>query len=352
MSARSWMFTLCAAMAVVSLSCTSLVYREVYPTLLDGKYDSEFPYKGCSQQLEEISESVRMLNAIAYYRNFVFAPEARITREQLAEPFVHEKAERVVFLNRTSSGSAAIVASSRFSIAMLTCAHIIDFPDTVVTYYAGADRRPTPYVQSCAVKEREEFYIAGVQGMSQLQVLVKDRGADLAVVGRKFVQPLAVENRALTYPLGNAKELEWGAFVYIFGYPSGHRMVTKAIVSSPNRDRRGSFYLDSGHRRGYSGGIVLAVRDGVPNFELVGLVRAAKGNVEYVVTPSREGEGIEADPSLPYRGDLFVERRTDVEFGVAEAISAEALREFVDQHREQLTGEGYVLPWKTIERAE
>ena len=50
---------------LLSLSCGTSVYREVYPTLMDGKYDSEFPYRGCSAQLEEIGESVKMINAIA-----------------------------------------------------------------------------------------------------------------------------------------------------------------------------------------------------------------------------------------------------------------------------------------------
>jgi hypothetical protein len=58
------------AIALVSAlfltACSSSVYRDVYPTLIDGRYDSEFPYKGCSKQLEVISETVQMLKCIAY----------------------------------------------------------------------------------------------------------------------------------------------------------------------------------------------------------------------------------------------------------------------------------------------
>ena len=31
-------------------------YEAVYPTLSDGKYDSEFPYRNCSEQLEDIGD--------------------------------------------------------------------------------------------------------------------------------------------------------------------------------------------------------------------------------------------------------------------------------------------------------
>jgi hypothetical protein len=55
--------------ALIFLSCSSSnVYKEAYPLLIDGRYDSEFPYKSCSEQLEDISESIKFINTIAYYK--------------------------------------------------------------------------------------------------------------------------------------------------------------------------------------------------------------------------------------------------------------------------------------------
>ena len=45
------------------------------------------------------------------------------------------------------------------------------------------------------------------------------------------------------------------------------------------------FLVDAVFNRGYSGGIVLAIRDGVPNFELVGLVKSVPAEYEYVMKP-------------------------------------------------------------------
>ena len=69
---RSAVHAVALASALFLTACSSSVYRDVYPTLIDGRYDSEFPYKGCSRQLEEISETVQMLNCIAYYRTYSF----------------------------------------------------------------------------------------------------------------------------------------------------------------------------------------------------------------------------------------------------------------------------------------
>ena len=43
------------------ISCAKKIYQVAYPTLYDGKYDSEFPYKNCSQQLHDISTSICMI---------------------------------------------------------------------------------------------------------------------------------------------------------------------------------------------------------------------------------------------------------------------------------------------------
>ena len=36
---------------IVLTGCSTYIMETVYPTLNDGKYDSEFPYKNCSEQL-------------------------------------------------------------------------------------------------------------------------------------------------------------------------------------------------------------------------------------------------------------------------------------------------------------
>ena len=35
--------------------CSTTNYKEIYPILRDGRYDSEFPYKGASDELRNIS---------------------------------------------------------------------------------------------------------------------------------------------------------------------------------------------------------------------------------------------------------------------------------------------------------
>jgi len=330
---------------ILSFSCSTTSYRDVYPTLTDGKYDSEFPYRGCSAQLEQISESVRMISCIAYYKSWVFPLDAKVRIEDIHDPFLKEKAEKEVYLNQTASGSATVIYCQDKKIALLTCAHVVYFKDTVITYYHDEERKRTKFIQSIAVKDRQSNYVAAIQGANNLDILVIDRENDLALIGQRmnvFGVPLPTIT-VFNFPIGRAKELEWGAFVYLFGYPAGYRIVTKAIVSNPNRDKYGSFLTDAVFNRGFSGGIVLAIRDGVPNFELVGMMKLVPGYQHLYLTPAKQGEQVDYAANVPFTGDVYAESRTDIIYGVAPAIPAEMIVNFLQTNQQALLDKGYDL---------
>lgn len=331
------------AFSLILPACTSSVYKEVYPTLNDGRYDSEFPYKGCSRQLEEISETVHMLSSIAYYRTYTFGLEERITRSRLDDDLLRQKRDKSVYVNSTASGTATTVYYENRRIAVLTCAHIVDFEDTVVSYYIDSNRRLTPFLKSAAIKEKQSNYVAVFPEGGEMEILAMDKQADVAILGRTFFLEPSIRLPVFRYPTGKARDLEWGTFVYLFGFPSGYKMVTKGIVSSPNKDRRGSFMVDAMFSRGFSGGIALAIRDGVPNFELVGIIKLVSAHSSYILTPEKENGETVYDPAVPYDGAIYVERKTEIESGITQAVPVEAIREFIRLNAPALQAKGYVL---------
>jgi len=331
------------ACAVMLAGCSSSVYHDVYPTLTDGRYDSEFPYRGCSKQLEEIAETVNMLSSIAYYRSFTFTMEDRVVRGDIAETLLRLKNGQSVYVNSTASGTATAILYDDRRVMLLTCAHIVDFEDTVFSFYITPDHRATPWLKSVAIKEKQTNYVATFPEGGELEILAMDRSADIALLGKRFSSEPTNRIRVFPYPFGNARDLEWGTFVYMFGYPSGFKMVTKGIVSSPNKDKRGSFMVDATFSRGFSGGITLAIRDGVPNFELVGIVRLVSARSSYVLSPEKENGEMVFDPAVPYTGAVFVERKTEVESGLTQAVPIEAIREFIRTQAPRLQDKGYSI---------
>ena len=332
---------LCAGL--LSLSCGTSAYREVYPTLVDGKYDSEFPYRGCSEQLQQIGESVKMINSIAYYRTYTFGPAERIRPSDVTPALLEASRAHSVMSSSQASGTATIITGGNRRVVLLTCAHVVGFPDTITAFYIGADHRATEFIHTMSFKEKQTNYVAVFPEGGELEILASDRELDVALLGKTFESEPFPRLPVFMFPPGLARELEWGTFVYLFGYPTGHKMVTKAIVSSPNKDRRGAFFVDAVFTPGFSGGIALAIRDGVPNFELVGIVKLVSGRTTYTLGPPAEDGTPEYDPLVPYTGDIYVQKRTEIEYGIVQAVSIESVIEFIDSRRSDIAARGYTI---------
>jgi hypothetical protein len=335
-----WLFLLCS---ILMESCSSSIYKEVYPTLIDGRYDSEFPYKGCSTQLEEVSETIKQITVMAHYKTYSFSLDDSVRSDKASIVLAVGKLPEPSYQDHNVAGTGTIIFNEDGKIALLTCAHIVDFSDTVVTRYSGPDYRPAPFIRSISLKTGQIIFLNGIAGTTSLDILALNRSADLAIIGQKLTPQHGAGIRVFTYPLGKAKELEWGSFVYLFGYPSGFRMITKGIVSLSSKLPPGSFVVDAVISPGASGSIALAIRDGVPNFELVGIIKMIPARTSYTLIPSLPSEDVQYDPLEPYHGEVYVERKTEIQEGIALAVPIETVLSFIEENRRRLAQLGYDL---------
>ena len=328
--------------SLLFISCSSSIYDNIYPTLSDGKYDSEFPYRNSSTQLEEISNSVRLINSIAFYTGYVFPEGSRHLRRELASMDFKKKATQEVYFNRTASGTATVIDVSNGAVVLLTVAHVVSFPDTIYSYFINSDGTSSLFVQSISVKTRQTNYIPDLPDNGELEIIAKDRTLDVALLGRKFDAKDVIGIQPFKYAWGSSTELEWGSFVYVFGFPMNYKMISKGIVSSPNKDKN-TFLIDAVFNRGSSGGIVLGIRDGVPNFELVGLVRSVPAEFEQTIRPLAKDNDFEFNPMIPYKGEVFVEKEQVLRTGITKVLGIEAVKDFIVQHRQEITDKGFTL---------
>jgi hypothetical protein len=332
------------SLSFIFFSCSSYVLKEAYPTLNDGQYDSEFPYRGCSQQLEEIAGTVKRVTIMVHYKTYSFRKEDSVRTSDITREFLDKLEASVAFQHHSTAGTATVIYAENGKFAMMTCAHVVDFPDTVQTRHVGADNKLTPFLRSISLKTNQLVFLNEVGGGIALDILALDRVADLAILGQKLEPHQTALLRPFSYPLGRSKELEWGSFVYVFGYPAGYRMVTKGIVSPSGRPQ-GTFVVDAVVSAGASGSIALAIRDGVPHFELVGMIKMIPAQTSYVLTPSKDGDA-EYDPVEPYHGDVFVQRKAEIQQGIAVAIPTEAIIAFIEKNNNLLSLKGYhLMPW-------
>lgn len=322
-------------------ACTTLNYREVYPTLEDGKYDSEFPYKGASDELRELSLTVHRINSSVFYKTYTFDKKADLTLTSLINADLSSIAVSEGYVDQSTSGTGTAIYFNEGKLGILTCAHVVEFPDTVISYFPDSEGRFTQFIQAIFIKERHTIYAAGFPEGGEFELLVSNTKSDLAVIGKDYKILSNLKFPVFNYPLGKAKELDWGSFVYLFGYPINYQMVTKAIVSNPNRDDEGSFLVDAVVNNGMSGGIVLAIKDGVPNFEMVGMIQWVPEEEDNILIPKNLKNNEHYNPIIPYEGEEYVKRFSSIRYGIARVISIEAIMKFIVANKEILYEKKY-----------
>ena len=330
--------------------------------VIDGEYDSEYPVMPVSPHLTEIAKSVHLVSILAFYQSYHFTPEANIQKEDLSKIDLEAEAFENLVFEQPASGTASLVYLHDNRVAFLTCAHIVDFPDTVIHYHRDSRNRLTNRVKSYIYKVRQTNNVINQPIAYDFKILVMDKFNDIALIGKEYIDgteyrlqremekktrpPLIV----LDIPLGRANELNLGTFVYLLGFPQAKKMISTAIVSSPDYDNNNSFILDATLQKGISGGLVLALRDGVPNFELVGIAKSISGKSEYSIVPDRKSDFSEWELFRPYDGKVYVEKRDMSEPGMTFAVGIETVIDFIEDNESLLLEAGYIIDYffKTV----
>jgi hypothetical protein len=325
--------------AISCISCSRHTLKTVYPTLSDGHYDTEFPYASCSAQLNDILKSIKKVNCYTQYRTYIFGNQSTTTIGQLKNGSVVEKAEASISSNEATSGSALVIISNSRQMLLLTCAHIVNLPDTIISYteYEGLEG---PFIHSISIKIKQQLVVKDVPENNRFSIICSDEKKDLALIGRTFAPEVNNVTPHFSYPVGNSDDLEWGSFLYLAGFPAGQLMITKGIVSKAP-DKNANFLTDASFNEGFSGGIALAVRDGVPNFELVGIGRSVSARTEYQLKPEKEIYEFTYNPSIPYKGNVYVKQKKEINYGVTFVIPINQVVDFIKQNQSQLSGSGF-----------
>ncbi len=308
----------------------------------DNRYVTEFSFPDASVLLESVTHSVSKLITVAYYTTYQFDINNPIRQFSLYTGNLKETASSITASHETVSGTATLIYRSENRVAFLTCAHILDFPDTVIVFCDPSRTLSTDQIKSIAIKDKQEIYCRDLPGCGPVDLLSMDRGNDIALVGQVCQTP-PESMKPFEYPAGRAKELGWGSSAYVVGFPMGAPMVTRGIVSNPNSDESGTFMIDAMFNKGFSGGIILSAREGARGFEMVGMVRSAYSKKEYVLRPEKEIHEYSYNKYTPYAGEVYVGTDETINYGVTYAIPVEALRAFYRTSRPELISKGYNL---------
>jgi len=242
------------------------------------------------------------------------------------------------YLNQPATGTATVIYYQNRKIGLITCAHILDFPDTVYTYYQDRNGKKSDYIASVTIKKRQANNVIELPDIDNFEIIAMDQETDLAFIGKNLEISSSFPVPVFKHKIGAAEELQWGTHAYLIGYPRGKKMLSSCIVSKPS-DK--TFLIDAALPRGISGGLILATRDGAPNFEFVGMANAISAEKKQYLSPKEMETQSEYDVQFAYKDDVYVQVHEEIYYGVTHAISIEVIMEFLRNNKEVLKNKGY-----------
>ncbi len=315
-------------------SCRTTELSSIENTKQDDKYDSEFPNKSVSDELKYISNTIKKLDIIAFYATYYF-PAETIEKKVINDSIIDIYEDQMVISHEAVSGTATVIYNNSNTIGLLTCAHVVDFPDSVFAYY-DKDKQ---FIQSVSIKIKQQNHISGFSDGEPIEIVAMDTDHDIAIL--KKIITLGSENiNTLKYPVGKTKDLQWGSLVYIMGYPLGNLMVTRALVSITDKIKSGFFVTDALYNHGISGAPVFAIRDGVPNFELVGMASSSAAQESNILVPHEEYKN-DTRLKTNYVGDIFVDNNKLISYGVTYSVTINEIITFIHSNEKALTLKGF-----------
>jgi len=305
------------------------------------KYLTGFPTRNASADLANVMLSVKKLKNYSSYRTYIFDKNSRVTMKDLNSEGILARTTAGLITNKATLGTATVLFSDGKHIALLTCDHAVKAPDTIVQWAEYSDLGNNRYIHSISIKIRQQLFVSDFPPQSKFEILASDDKNDISIIGTSYNDPVNNISTFL-YPLGKASDLKWGSFIYLAGFPTGQQMVAHGIVSTLP-EKTGSFLTDALFNEGFSGGIVLAVTEKDGTFEMVGMACSVAATYGYVLKPEKENHEFIYDPDIPYTGDIFVNQKKDINYGVTSVISDEQIRQLYVDNRTLLLKKGYNL---------
>ncbi|MEI6748164.1 MAG: serine protease [Bacteroidota bacterium] len=305
------------------------------------KYVNVFGDSLLAIKLGEISKSVRKVNCYADYRTYIFYENSKMVKSGLSDEAIFSKAMASISSNEAVSGTATVIYSDSTHIALLTCAHIVNFPDTVISYFEGSDLASNKYIQSISVKEKQQVFVRGLPDGGSIDVFLSDTPSDIAILGKVYDTP-KTKVPVMSAKVGKSTLLEWGSYLYLLGYPLGQQMITGGMASKPVAPGE-QFIVDALFNEGFSGGLVMAISSCNQDPEFIGFGRSVSARSEYILKPEKENYEFSYNPKIPYKGEAFVRLRKDINYGITYVVPVEKVFDFYQKNRPVLIQKGIDL---------
>lgn len=308
-------------------------------------YTTAFPHRDISEHLKNAQQAIIRIISTSHYNTYVFAkPDVRIADIRTNE--VKNLTSQQFTNDESTAGTSIILNLNGDGQTMLiTCAHAVNSPDTLISYYADENLPPNTFIESVSIKRRQTNLLFTPSELSNFEIIAEDRISDLALISATLNSDSRSNHQSLAFKMGNMEHLQLGSFLYVLGFPKGFPMITRGIASTRGLRPHRFFIMDALFNPGISGGLVISSRDNFRNFEWIGMARSATASEETVLVPrpDDDGDGSSSQQQVlrPYNDTIFIGRKNRISYGITQAIPISEIRTFIDENRSVIRRHGF-----------
>lgn len=310
------------------------------PVIYSEYYTSAFPQHDVTEQLKKVQQSVVRIVATGFYNSYSFDGKY-VTLDDIRTGDPKELAHTYYSTEESTAGTSIILDQSDRGSLLITCEHVVAFPDTVIKYYEGEGIPSETFIQALSIKKRQNNLVYTGSEIKSFEILSSDRRVDLALLNANLEQKSNLDPYPLDIESGDSNFLQLGSFVYILGFPKGYPMITRGLASSSESWNDRFFVTDASFNPGISGGIILASNDNFNSFKWVGVASASNASREDVLVPRPNVEYPKA--TRPYSDSIFVQQKTRINYGITQAIPINKVKEFLREYRKEINRQGFFL---------
>jgi S1-C subfamily serine protease len=305
-------------------------------------YDSLNPQIDPSDDFEHFSNIIKRIQITTYYTTYYFDKSQRITPATLKYQRASKLAKAKYEFNYSKTGTAVGLQYLTDRLILMTCEHVVFVPDSIYVFQDPLQNNEKSLIQSVSILNRQEKFIFGAPRLSEFTTIATDKENDLALITTDVPTQTYYLIPTLEIPLGDESRLKWGSIVYNFGFPIGTKMMVQGIVSDPNTDNTSTYTHNALFNRGLSGGLVVALRGDVPNFEWVGISVASSATTEYNLKP-RKQTSFDLEERQIYTDTVFVEKQIQINQGISKTVKPSVIRNFIKKNAQAIKQAGFDL---------
>ena len=121
-------------------------------------YTTSFPTRDVSKQLRSVKESVVRISSTGIYRNYIIE-DRLLTKSDLKKVDIEEIASRSITSNESTAGTAISLYSDKRNATLITNAHVVNYPDTLISYIDREGVSPQTFIHSVKIKKNQNNLI-------------------------------------------------------------------------------------------------------------------------------------------------------------------------------------------------